>query len=114
MDIMSTLSGFTGRINRAKWWLWNIIFVVIAVIVAWILAGILGVAGAMTDPALAASFSRTMAIIQIIVLAIIGYPVTALMMKRLNDRDRPGYFAYIFWAPTVLLILGVSLVSHSI
>ena len=32
--------------------------------------------------------------------------VTALMIKRLNDRDRPRYLAYLFWIPTVLSVLA--------
>lgn len=102
---MSMFTGFAGRINRAKWWLGTIILMVVGVILYFILAAIFG-AGAITDPTQIASMMRTIAILQIVLLAILAYPTTALMMKRLNDRDRPSYFAYIFWAPTVLTVLG--------
>lgn len=105
MDIMSTFSGFTGRINRAKWWIGTIILIIVAAILYFILAGIFG-ASPPTDPAQIPSFLRMIAIMQLIVLAIIAYPATAMWIKRLNDRDRPSYFAYIFWAPTVLSVLG--------
>ena len=103
---MSMFTGFAGRINRAKWWLGTVIMIVVSVILYFILAAVFGVSSAMMDPAQMVSALRTIAIIQIILLAILAYPVTALMMKRLNDRDRPSYFAYIFWAPTVLSVLG--------
>lgn len=102
---MSIFTGFAGRINRAKWWLGTIILAVIGIILYFILMAVMG-PGALTDPAQMASFMRTIAIIQLILVVILAYPTTALMMKRLNDRDRPSYFAYIFWAPTVLSILG--------
>lgn len=102
----SMFTGFAGRINRAKWWLGTIILAVIGFLVYWILAMVFGISAMMTDPAQLASVMRTSAIVQIIVLAILAYPTTALMIKRLNDRDRPSFFAYIFWAPTVLSVLG--------
>jgi uncharacterized membrane protein YhaH (DUF805 family) len=103
---MDILTGFAGRINRAKWWLWSIILAVAGFILYMILAAVFGVSAALMDPAQMVSAMRTMAIIQIILIAILAYPTTALMIKRLNDRDRPRYFAYIFWAPTVLMLLG--------
>lgn len=102
---MSMFTGFAGRINRAKWWIGTIILAVVGIILYFILAAVFGM-GALTDPAQIASMMRTVAILQIVLLAILAYPTTALMMKRLNDRDRPSYFAYIFWAPTVLSVLG--------
>ena len=102
---MSMFTGFAGRINRAKWWIGTIILAVVGIILYFILAAVFGM-GAITDPAQVASMMRTIAILQIVLLAILAYPTTALMMKRLNDRDRPSYFAYIFWAPTVLSVLG--------
>lgn len=38
----------------------------------------------------------------LIILLIVAYPVTALMAKRLNDRDRPSWFKRMFWLPTAL------------
>lgn len=103
---ISMFTGFAGRINRAKWWLGSIILAVLGFLLYLILAAIFGVSFLMTDPAQMASVMRMVAIIQIILIVILAYPTTALMIKRLNDRDRPSYFAYIFWAPTVLAVLG--------
>ena len=37
---------------------------------------------------------------------VFAYPATAVMVKRLNDRDRPMLLAAVFWAPSVLSVLG--------
>src|SRR5690348_15099714 len=103
---MSLLTGFDGRINRAKWWLGTLIIVVAAIILYFILAAILGASAVATDPAQIASVMRTAAILQLILLVLVAYPTTAIMIKRLNDRDRPRYFTYIFWAPSVLSAIG--------
>ncbi len=115
---MDMFFGFEGRINRAKWWLGSIILGVIAVILYFVLALILGSGidmanlAAMTAESVT-SLQRKTGLIQLLLLAIIGYPVTALMMKRLNDRGRPRQLAWVFWAPTVLsliaLLLGLSM-----
>ncbi|MFZ5676667.1 MAG: DUF805 domain-containing protein [Pseudomonadota bacterium] len=88
--MMSLLTGFDGRINRAKWWLGTLILIVVAIVLYLILGSIIGSPG----------------LLQFILSLILAYPTTALMVKRLHDRDRPGFFTYIFWAPTVLSVLG--------
>lgn len=88
--IMSLLTSFDGRINRAKWWLGTVILIAIAIVLYLVLGRIIGSPG----------------ILQFILTLLLAYPTTALMVKRLHDRDRPGYFTYIFWAPTVLSVLG--------
>ena len=107
---MSMFMGFEGRINRAKWWLGAIILAVIGVILSWILAKILGASlippeGTTVNPDLVGSYVRKLAIAQLIVFIILVYPGLSIMMKRLNDRDRPSWYAYVFLAPSVLSIL---------
>lgn len=108
---MSLFTSFDGRINRAKWWLGAIVLVVISVILNFILMMFLG--GSMFGGMDAANVSaetinsmyRKIAIAQIVAVAIIAYPATALMKKRINDRDRPAWLVYVFWAPTVVSLL---------
>ncbi len=110
MDI-SLFTSFEGRINRAKWWLGTVILLVFSIVVYFILAMFMG--GSMMsrlDPATMgpdamASVYRSFAIVQVIMLVIIAYPATALMKKRINDRDRPDWLVYVFWAPTVVSLL---------
>ena len=100
----SMFTGFEGRINRAKWWLGTVVLVVVAIIITLIVGAITGASmmGMMTAGADMASSARRFAIGQLITLVIIAYPVTALMTKRLNDRDRPQALAYLFWLPRCL------------
>jgi uncharacterized membrane protein YhaH (DUF805 family) len=98
---MAMFTGFEGRINRAKWWLGTVILAVIGVVLWWIIAMIIGASMMPTDTATA----RTLAIVQLIVFVILIYPWLSLITKRLNDRDRPSWYAYIFIAPSVLGIL---------
>ena len=52
---------------------------------------------------------RKAAIGQIVLFIIFIYPSIALMKKRLNDRDRPVWYTYVFWAPAVIsIMLGIS------
>lgn len=106
MDL-SIFTGFEGRINRAKWWIGVIILAVIAIIINLILNAVLGASTVdPTQPDAISSMVRKMSIAQLITFAIIIYPGLALAIKRLNDRDRPRWFAYVFYAPTVLAILA--------
>jgi uncharacterized membrane protein YhaH (DUF805 family) len=106
----SIFTGFEGRINRAKWWLGSIILGILGVIISLILNALFGAYSIdPTQPITAETFQsliRKVSIVQLITLAIIIYPALALMIKRLNDRDRPRWFAYVFWAPAVLSVLG--------
>lgn len=103
----SIFTGFEGRINRAKWWIGIIILVVVAIIINLILNAVLGVSSVdPTQPDWIKTMVRKMSIAQLITLAIVIYPGLALAIKRLNDRDRPRWFAYLFYAPSVLTILA--------
>lgn len=115
MDFMNLFTNFNGRIGRQSWWIGTIIMIVVSFILYFILAAIFG-AGMMgmdpqkmMEPGFMESYIRKASIMQIVMLAILGYPVTALMSKRLNDRDRPGWMKWVFWAPTVLsALLGIA------
>ncbi|MGH6924726.1 MAG: DUF805 domain-containing protein [Propylenella sp.] len=100
MDWQWLFFSFDGRINRAKWWLAALVFVVISIVIWFVVLPLLGI----SIWSMGASTGGTLA--SIVVTLILAYPVTAVMVKRLNDRDRPAWFAAIFWAPTVLSYIG--------
>lgn len=114
MDWKYLLTGFTGRIGRQQWWMGNIALIVVALILYFAVMPLLGLSMmAGFDPAggpdAMAGMMRKAAIAQLIMTAILAYPATALMKKRLNDRDRPDWYLYVFWAPTVVsLLLGIT------
>lgn len=114
MDYQWLLTSFDGRINRAKWWLGSAILFVAALIIGFLILPLIGLSlmksyvADGTDPAVTAAAMRTGAIASLIMVVIFAYPTTALMVKRLHDRDRPTILAYVFWTPTVLnVILGL-------
>jgi uncharacterized membrane protein YhaH (DUF805 family) len=122
MDWKYLLTGFEGRIGRQSWWLGTLALLIVAVVLYFILSAILGTGMTammvdpqkMMEPGFMEGIMRQAAIQQLITLAIIGFPVTALMAKRLNDRNRPTWLKWVFWVPTVLsLILGLSGMAYT-
>jgi len=92
------LFGFSGRLNRAKYWLWILIyFVAIAVVSAVIYAINSPTAGSIVPLA----FS---------IVALISS--LAVMAKRLHDRDKSAWWLLIFvLIPSILLGSGLALRS---
>jgi uncharacterized membrane protein YhaH (DUF805 family) len=86
--------GFSGRINRAKFWLAILVFIIINVFVA-ILQLALG------------SLGDVLAFIVGIALFVSGI---AVALKRLYDRNKPWWWLLIFYiGPTVLIGIGTIL-----
>lgn len=100
MDWKDLLFNFEGRINRAKWWLAVLIIVVFTILISVVLLPLIGLS------MMTASESTVGTLFSIVLTAVIGYPTTAVMMKRLNDRERPHWLVYVFWAPTVVNLLA--------
>ena len=100
MDWNWLFFSFEGRINRAKWWLALLIFIVLSAVVWLVVLPILGFSiWNVTSP-------WASALVSLIVTVIFAYPATAIMVKRLNDRDRPKWLVAVFWAPTILTLLA--------
>ena len=57
------------------------------------------------DPDFMAGIMRAAAWQRLIMLVIFIYPATALMGKRLNDRNRPEWVKFAIWIPSILMIL---------
>ena len=87
MTVGKALFSFTGRMSRSDYWLKGLLVLLPFGILNNILAY-----GVATDEARAVSM-----IIGIISL----WPALALMIKRLHDRNRSGWFALIFLIPIV-------------
>jgi uncharacterized membrane protein YhaH (DUF805 family) len=98
MDWKWLFFSFDGRINRAKWWLSLLVFVIIGLVIYVVLLPLVGIS--------IWTMGAGSAVASLIVTLIFAYPATAVMLKRINDRDRPAWFVAVFWAPTVLGILG--------
>lgn len=91
MDITNLLFTFQGRVNRGKYWLAVLIYVI---------AMAIAVALALTVPVI----GWFLAIIIYVVAAVSGVFVG---IKRLHDRDKSGWWLLLFYlAPGVLSGLG--------
>jgi uncharacterized membrane protein YhaH (DUF805 family) len=100
MDWKWLFFSFDGRANRAKWWLTVLIFVILSVIIWLVILPIFGytIWNVQAD--------ATANLLSIVITLIFAYPATAVMVKRLHDRNRPAWLAAVLWAPTVLTLLG--------
>jgi uncharacterized membrane protein YhaH (DUF805 family) len=94
--LLSLLFGFTGRINRAKWWLGLVIL------------GIANIAGGLlinpdfflADEPPPPSLPDTLWQIALLV------PMSAITVKRFNDTDRPALLGYLFGPLGAAIYLG--------
>jgi uncharacterized membrane protein YhaH (DUF805 family) len=89
MNFFQLLFGFSGRINRAKYWLAAVIYLVVMLI------------------AVGLAFAGDMATLVILVAVIIYIPIIisgiAVGIKRLHDRDKSGWWLLVFYVlPGVL------------
>lgn len=110
MDVQMFRS-FEGRIGRQSWWIGTLIMIAVSIVLYFILGTIMGSGLTSMDPqkvlepGFLEGYMRNAALVQLIMLVIVAYPVTALMAKRLNDRDRPSWFKWMFWLPTALNLI---------
>ncbi len=96
IDFARLLFGFSGRINRAKYWIVSLIYLVLTVVAAVVLATVLG---------FGAAFFAVVGIIYL-VLVISG---VAVAIKRLHDRNKSGWWLLVFYLlPAVLDGIGRS------
>lgn len=89
-----------GRINRAKWWLAAIMMLALAIVIGYAILLPLGLARLTMGAKPGVSAAR------LILILIFAYPWTAVVVKRLHDRNRPTWLVAVFWTPTAIGILG--------
>jgi len=102
MDWTTLLFSFQGRINRAKYWLAVLIYVVVWIV--FIAAVFMWIGGMNIDNLF--SFAGAGLLIWLIgfILFVAGiWSGLAIGIKRLHDRDKSGWWILLFWlAPGVL------------
>lgn len=78
---------FDGRINRKPYWLGTLGLLVAVMILYGLIFSVLGIAS----------------IIPIIILSLATlYPSFALIIKRLHDRNKSGWWSLVFYIPSIL------------
>jgi uncharacterized membrane protein YhaH (DUF805 family) len=85
---------FTGRAPRAEFW-WFVLFVIVAAVVATILDSMLG---------LGHVFLLYGPLTLLVVLATL-VPNIAVQVRRLHDRNQPGWWLLGFYGPYVLMLI---------
>jgi uncharacterized membrane protein YhaH (DUF805 family) len=95
------LFGFSGRINRAKWWLAVLILILVQIVI--------------TGATMAAQAEGAQDILNLIYLLFSLWVSLAVGAKRLHDLNRTAaWLALFFGGPLVLLFVGLGLAGVSI
>jgi uncharacterized membrane protein YhaH (DUF805 family) len=88
------LFGFSGRLNRAKYWLWILIYLIAVAVVT-------GATYAINSPAAGGIVDLVFSIVAFI-------SSLAVMTKRLHDRNKSAWWLLIFvLIPSILLSAGI-------
>jgi uncharacterized membrane protein YhaH (DUF805 family) len=94
MDFGYLYTNFEGRIGRKSYWLGTICLIIVMMIVMFGAIYLIG------GSVLANDFQTRLVtfVLQLLFL----YPSAALIVKRLHDRNRPGWFAAFMLGPVIL------------
>lgn len=94
--LFQLLFGFSGRINRAKYWFAVVIFSVTMLIVLIVFSFAAWIVGDIT-------FGLLFFVIAVIVYTLLLISFIAIGIKRLHDRDKSGWWLLVFYVlPAVL------------
>ncbi|MGM4920330.1 DUF805 domain-containing protein [Tardiphaga sp. 813_E8_N1_3] len=106
MDWTTLLFSFTGRINRGKYWLAILIYLVIWI--TFITAAVMWLGGFDTDRLFSMVGAAILLWLAAIVLIVAGtWSGIATGIKRLHDREKSGWWILVFWlGPSVLSGIG--------
>jgi uncharacterized membrane protein YhaH (DUF805 family) len=94
MDFGYLYASFEGRIGRKSYWIGVICLTIVMMVVLYGTIFLIG--GSITEP----DFQTRL--VTLILQLLICYPAAAVTVKRLHDRNRPGYFAAFMLVPLVL------------
>jgi uncharacterized membrane protein YhaH (DUF805 family) len=118
-SLTTLLFTYTGRINRAKYWLTLLVYLAITVLliaIGLIMFGnsLLAVGDEETDEIVVGLLSRGIGFTLIVLVVYIPMVVSGFMVgiKRLHDRDKSGWWLLVFYVlPGVLNAIGETLAA---
>ena len=99
MEIIRFFTSFGGRVGRGGFWA-GMIFL--------LLAGGAATTSAMSifmaeNPVTAIQgMMQTMGQRELLIILVLLWPISALIVKRLHDRGKPGWLAVLIWAPALI------------
>lgn len=110
MDLQWLLFSFSGRINRAKYWLVVLINIVVPNVAGIFAAMAFGMSGfdpnSGTLPDLANPGLWLAGLIGLAIFVFSLWTSLAAAVKRLHDRDKSGWWVLVFWVLPSILIGG--------
>ena len=118
-SLTALLFTFTGRINRAKYWLAVVIYLAITILliaIGLIMFGdsLLAIDDEAADEIAAGLLSRGVGFTLIVLVVYIPMVISGFMVgiKRLHDRDKSGWWLLVFYVlPGLLNMIGETLAA---
>src|SRR5208282_3326643 len=92
MSVMQALFSFKGRMNRSDYWLKGVIFLSPLSVLMSILLLV---------------NSAVVQVVAVVLSVLLLWPSLALIVKRLHDRGRSGWFAATLLIPAANVVFGV-------
>ena len=103
MSVMDKLFSFNGRLRRRDWWLFVILLGIVSAILSGVAMNLMGVSimalfpmGGAAPGDVSATVTKVFEI-QCVVFLLFLWPGVALGVKRLHDRERPGWLLVVFY-----------------
>ncbi len=93
MNIVNLLTGLQGRISRKQFWL-GVAIIAVAEIILYLALGVPFFTDSTPD--------RRARIVQAVVQILGLYPLVAVSLKRLHDRDQPTAWIWVIVAVTII------------
>src|SRR5215813_9914719 len=104
MDWGHLLFGFSGRINRAKYWLWILLYLIAAIIV--------GIVAVITSPTIG-NLPIVGNLVQLAFSIAAFVSSLAVVTKRLHDRAKSAWWLLVYvLIPSILLGVGGGLAMY--
>ncbi|MCK9795080.1 DUF805 domain-containing protein [Isoptericola sp. 4D.3] len=97
-SVFSQYATFSGRARRSEFWFWYLFLVIVAAVTG-ILLGIVGAASLdATTGTLGGAFYVLTSLVSLVWLALL-LPTLAVMVRRLHDQDKSGFFWFMSLIP---------------
>ena len=91
MNFGDIYTGFEGRIGRMQFWIATILAIALILVILFISLWVVGEADI-----------TVIRLNRLIITLVFLYPLLAVWVKRLHDRNRPGYMVIAFLVPWLL------------
>lgn len=100
-SVLRSYAGFSGRARRSEYWWWSLVFTV--VLVAWVALGLLVVAASGESDVVSSAVGGSYVAVYLALLV----PTIAVLVRRLHDVGRSGWWYLIGFVPLGGIVLLV-------